>query len=65
MVTTLKENLKKKEFAQYDNTVINILDETTRTSPLIIRRALAEKALLERVPIRILEGELIAGIHMN
>jgi formate C-acetyltransferase len=62
-ILKLKENLKKKEFVICDSRKFNVLDDTTRHYPLIIRKALAEKTLLEQAPVRILEGELIVGLR--
>jgi len=62
-MSTLKENLKKKQFVMCDSRKFNVVDDTTRHYPLIIRKALAEKTLMEQAPVRILEGELIVGLR--
>jgi formate C-acetyltransferase len=59
----IKENLRKKQFAICDNRKFNIVDDTTRHYPLIVRKALAEMTLMEQAPVRILEGELIVGLR--
>lgn len=62
-MSMMKESLRKKQFVIYDDRKLNIVDDTTRHYPLMIRKALAEKTLMEQVPIRILEGELIVGLR--
>jgi len=59
----LKNRMKEKHFVLYDDRKLNVINEETVGYPLVIRRALAEKLLLEEVPVRILDDELIAGLR--
>lgn len=59
----LSNRLKNRQFVLYDDRKLDVVDQETTRFPLPVRRALAEKLLLRQVPIRILDGERIAGLR--
>ena len=63
MLPKVLELLQSKQFVISDKRILNVVNEETRKVSLAIRKALAEKALMEEVPVRILDGEQLAGLR--
>lgn len=63
MLAEVKKRLQAKEYALFDDRVLSVLDESTKEQPLVVRKAMAEKLLLQQVPIKILDGEKLAGLR--
>lgn len=63
MLMEAKKRLQEKEYVLFDDRALSVLNESTKKQPLVIRKAMAERLLLQQVPVKLLEGEQLAGLR--